>query len=218
MLHIEEPVAKAFPGLKVLDCIVENVKVLESDPSLQRAKEEVAAEVRSRFSLETLKDQQPMRAYRDFFWRVGVDPTKNRPASEALIRRILSGRPLPTINTLVDAYNIASIRSGVPMAAFDRDRLMGSMRMRFARPYERFLGIGMEAPVELKGIEIVIEDDEGLTAIYPYRDADRTKITLESKGAVLLFCGAPGIEEDRLEYAKRECIQQITRFCGGVPA
>jgi DNA/RNA-binding domain of Phe-tRNA-synthetase-like protein len=218
MLHIEEPVAKTFPGLKVLDCTMRDVKVSGSDPSLQRAKEEVAAEVRSKFSLETLKDQQPMRAYRDFFWRVGIDPTKNRPASEALIRRILSGRSLPTINTLVDAYNIASIRSGVPMAAFDRERLKGSLRMRFARPGERFLGIGMEAPVELKGMEIVIEDDEGLTAIYPYRDAERTKITLESKGAVLLFCGAPGVEEDRLEYSKGECIKQITRFCGGTLA
>jgi len=216
MLHIEEPVAKAFLGLKVLDCTMRDVKVSESDPSLQRAKEEVAAEVRSKFSLETLKDQQPMRAYRDFFWRVGVDPTKNRPASEALIRRILSGRSLPTINTLVDAYNIASIRSGVPMAAFDHGRLRGSLRMRFARLGERFLGIGMEAPVELKGMEIVIEDDDGLTAIYPYRDAERTKITLKSKGAVLLFCGAPGVEEDRLEYARKECVQQITRFCGGV--
>ena len=199
-----------------MDCTLRNVKVFESDPSLQRAKEEVAAEVKSKFNLDTLKDQQPMRAYRDFFWRIGTDPTKNRPASEALIRRILLGKPLPTINTLVDAYNIASIRSGVPIAAFDLDSLRGSMRMRFAKPNERFLGIGMNAPMELKGIEIVIGDDGGLTAIYPYRDAERTKITLESRGAVLLFCGAPGVEEDRLEYAKRECVQQITRFCGGV--
>jgi DNA/RNA-binding domain of Phe-tRNA-synthetase-like protein len=218
MLHIEESVARAFPGLKVLDCTIKGMKVTELDQSLQGLKDEVSTEVRSKFSLETLKDQQPMRAYRDFFWRVGTDPTKNRPASEALIRRILLGKQLPTINTLVDAYNLASIRSGVPMAAFDLDRLRGSMRMRFAKPSEKFLGIGMEAPMELKGIEIVIEDDEGLTAIYPYRDAERTKITLDSRGAVLLFCGAPGVEDDRLEYAKRECIQQITRFCGGIPA
>lgn len=218
MLQIEEPITKTYQGLKVLDCTIRDVKVLESDPSLQKAKEEIAAEVRSKFSLETLKDQQPMRAYRDFFWRVGTDPTKNRPASEALIRRILLGKPLPTINTLVDAYNIASIRSGVPIAAFDLDSLRGSMRMRFVRPNERFLGIGMNAPMELRGIEIVIGDDEGLTAIYPYRDAERTKITLKSKGAVLLFCGAPKVEEDRLDYAKRECIQQIIRFCGGVLA
>jgi DNA/RNA-binding domain of Phe-tRNA-synthetase-like protein len=218
MLHFEEPIAKAFPGLKVLDCTIKNVRVTESDQSLQRLKDEVSTEIRSKFSLETLKDQQPMRAYRDFFWRVGTDPTKNRPASEALIRRILLGKPLPTINTLVDAYNIASIRSGVPIAAFDLDRLRGSMRMRFAKPNERFLGIGMEVPTELKGSEIVIEDDEGLTAIYPYRDAERTKIALDTKGTVLLFCGVPGVEEDRLEYSKRECVQQIIRFCGGVPA
>jgi DNA/RNA-binding domain of Phe-tRNA-synthetase-like protein len=218
MLQIEESIVTKFQGLKVWDSIVKNVKVLDSEPSLQRVKDEIAAEVKSKYSLETLKDQQPMREYRDFFWRVGIDPTKNRPASEALIRRILLGKPLPTINTLVDAYNIASIRSGVPIAAFDLGSLRGSLRMRFARSHEKFLGIGMNAPMELSGGEIVIGDDEGLTAIYPYRDAERTKITLESKGAVLLFCGAPGVDEDRLEYAKKECIQQIIKYCGGVLA
>lgn len=191
--------------------------IIRSSTALQDEKERISLEVRSRLSLDTLKDQHPIRAYRDFFWDVGIDPTKNRPASEALIRRVLSGKPLPTINTLVDAYNLASTKSGVPIAAFDGEKVKGDLRMRFARKGESFLGIGMDEPTTLMGVEVVIEDRDGLTAIYPYRDAERTKIQEGSRDAVLLFCGVPGVEEDLLRKVEADCIGYITRFCGGVP-
>jgi len=215
MILIDEPVRSAFPGLKVIDMLIAGVKVAGNDPALERAKTEVVAEVRSKYTLEGLKDQELMRKYRDFFWKVDVDPTKTRPASEALIRRVLSGRPMPTINTLVDAYNIASIRSGVPIAAFDTDRLKGATRMRFARAGEKFLGIGMEKDTALRGVEVVLEDDEGLTAIYPYRDAERTKVTSLTTKVALLICGVPGINDASLDHAKRLCQETVIAFCGG---
>ncbi len=63
--------------------------------------------------LEGLKDEPIFRTYRDFFWTMGVDPTKVRPAAEALIRRILVGRSMPRINTVVDAYNLASMTTHI---------------------------------------------------------------------------------------------------------
>jgi len=95
------------------------------------------------------------RTYRDFFWEIDIDPTKTRPASEALVRRVLQGKTLPTINTLVDAYNLASLTSGIPLAAFDYQSLEGELEMRFARKGEEFLGIGMDGPKSLDGGEIV---------------------------------------------------------------
>ncbi|MDD1776072.1 MAG: hypothetical protein LUP94_01805 [Candidatus Methanomethylicus sp.] len=215
MIQIEEPVRKAFPSLRVIDFQIAGVTVKESDLALEKAKAETAVEVRSQYTLEGLKDQPLMRKYRDFFWSVGVDPTKTRPASEALIRRVLSGKTVPTISTFVDAYNIASIRSGVPVAAFDADRLQGTTKMRFARGGERFLGIGMGKEVELKGVEVVLEDNGGLNAIYPYRDADRTKVTASTKNVALLICGVPGVEDAALEHARKLCQETVIIFCGG---
>jgi DNA/RNA-binding domain of Phe-tRNA-synthetase-like protein len=215
MIPIDELVRKAFPDLKVIDTQINGVKVRNTDPSLEKAKAEVANEVRSKYTLEGLKDQLLMRKYRNFFWKVDVDPTKTRPASEALIRRVLSGRPVPTINTLVDAYNIASIRSGVPIAAFDTNQLKGTTRMRFARAGEKFLGIGMEKETELRGVEVILEDDRGLSAIYPYRDAERTKVTTSTNNATLLICGVPGVDDASLDYAKELCQETVIAFCSG---
>ena len=214
-LLIEPEVRNRFPDLKVLAGRVKGVRVGPSNPELEVFKAEVIERIRRRYTLESLKDNPTFRAYRDFFWRIKVDPTKNRPASEALIRRVLRGRPLPRINTLVDAYNLASMESEIAVAAFDMERLHGGLRMRFAREGEVFLGIGMKEPKTLRGGEVVISDGEKLVAIYPYRDAENSKITLKTRDVLLLACGVPGIPEEKLGRCIDLSIEFIVRFCGG---
>lgn len=204
-----------FPGLCTLVAHVDGVKVGQSDERLKEFSEQLFEETRRRCTLESLKDVPIFRAYRDFFWRVGIDPTKVRPAAEALIRRILAGKPIPSINNVVDAYNLASIKTYTALAAFDRDLLVGDLTMRFARPGEDFLGIGMQTPRKLAGEEVIVADAEKLIAIYPYRDAERTKVSSATKNVVLLICGVPGIEWDVLANAGEVAVDYLTRFCGG---
>lgn len=215
VLKISADLGKRFPGLRVLVVHINGVRVEREKVKLQQFKETVIEEIKQKYDLVTVKDVPIFRAYRDFFWRIGTDPTKNRPAAEALIRRVLVGKPLPTINTLVDAYNLASIRSCIAMGAFDIGKLVGDLVLRFAQEEEKFLGIGMDEPIELKGNELVVSDAEKLIAIYPYRDADETKVTLATKNVLLLICGAPGIEEKILEDAAQTAIEHVTKFCGG---
>lgn len=215
VLKISADLAERFPGLRVLVVHVNGVGVEREKVELQEFKDRAIEEIKQKYDLATVKDVPIFRAYRDFFWRIGIDPTKNRPAAEALIRRILAGKPLPTINTLVDAYNLASIKSCIALGAFDIEKLSGDLVLRFAQKEEKFLGIGMSEPIELKGNELVVSDAEKLIAIYPYRDADETKVTLATKDVLLLICGAPGIEGKILEGAAQTAIECVTRFCGG---
>ena len=214
-VRIAPKLRDAFPGLKVVSGRVDNVEVRPVDPELERLKEEISSRVRQSYSLSSLKDGETFRAYRDFFWRIGVDPTKTRPAAEALIRRILHGRPIPRINTLVDAYNVASVKTEVAIAAFDAAKLSGPLTLRFAVEGERFMGIGMPKPVTLKGGEVVISDGAKLVAVYPYRDSDDSKITERTRSALIIACGVPGISEERLRLAVEESLNLITKFCGG---
>jgi len=108
MIRIDPLLKQEFEGLEVQAWRVDGVKVLERDERLEQLKRRVEAEIRGRLTLEQVKDHPVFRAYRDFYWRLGIDPTKDRPAGEALVRRILSGRPLPTINSAVDCYTLAS--------------------------------------------------------------------------------------------------------------
>ena len=214
-LKIDGQLKTRFPDLTILTCNVKGVEVEKQNVELEKFKEEIIKQVREKYDLASVKNLPTFRAYRDFFWRVGIDPTKNRPAAEALIRRILGGRTIPRINTLVDAYNLASVKTEIALAAFDANKLKGNLLMRFAEKGEKFLGIGMKKPMLLQGGEIVVSDSEKLVAIYPYRDADSTKITEKTKNVMLLVCGVPGIGEETLQNATQVALEYITRFCGG---
>ena len=204
-----------FPGLAAQVIRFKDITVKREESELENYKLDVAKATQEKWELEKLRDDPEFRAYRDFFWRLGIDPTKNRPAAEALIRRVLSDRPLPKINTWVDAYNLVSITTAIPIASFDSDLLVGSLLMREARAGEEFLGIGMDKPVTLSGGEAVIQDDKRLVAIYPYRDADYSKVTMKTKNVLMLLCGAPGITNEKLQASALEAASVLPRYCGG---
>jgi DNA/RNA-binding domain of Phe-tRNA-synthetase-like protein len=221
VVAVEEKLALEFPGLRVIELPLEGLAVRASDSALDAWKSKVCAEVRAEGRpLESLKDDPQAKAYRDFYWRVGVDPTKTRPAAEALRRRVLGGREIPSINSLVDAYNLVSLRSGVAVAAFDRERIHPeTLLLRRARSGEMFLGIGMSSPATLGGAEVVMEDltTHELEAIYPYRDAVRSKVSVGTTRAFLLMCGVPGITDEALERTRAECERDVLRFCKIAP-
>ena len=214
-LKIDSKLKTRFPDLTVLTLHIKGVHVQKRSIELENFKVEVMRQVRNDYNLDSVKDQPTFRAYRGFFWSIKIDPTKIRPAAEALIRRILAGKTLPSINTLVDAYNLASIKSGIALATFDADKLEGDLLMRFATEGEQFIGIGMEKPLILKGGEIVVSDETKLIAVYPYRDADDTKVTEETENVTVVVCGVPGIPKQDLENASHVAQDYITRFCGG---
>jgi len=214
-LIIDEEVKDRFPDLNVLLTEIDSVKVSEYSQELEEFKLEICDKLRKRYRLESLKDDPLVKTYRSFFWRIGIDPTKIRPAAEALLRRILSGRGIPRINTLVDSYNLASAESGIALAAFDLEKIDGDMVMRFAREGEEFHGIGMKKPKTLRGGEIVVADSSRLVAIYPYRDAEYSKVTLRTEKVCLMVCGVPGIRVEVLKNAGRLAVDYILRFCGG---
>jgi DNA/RNA-binding domain of Phe-tRNA-synthetase-like protein len=214
-LKIDSKLKTRFPDLNVLTHHIKGVHVQKRDNELENFKVEVMKQVREDYNLDSVKDHPTFRAYRDFFWSIKIDPTKIRPAAEALIRRIIAGKTLPRINTLVDAYNLASIKSRIALATFDADKLEGDLLMRFAEEGEQFIGIGMEKPLILKGGEIVVSDEEKLVAIYPYRDADNTKVTEKTENVTIVVCGVPGIPKRDLENASQVAVEYINRFCGG---
>jgi len=215
VLRPEPELAAEFPGLDALLFDVTGLRVGPTDDAGMAFIEERVTDYRRMYAVETLKDEPRLRAYRDFFWRVGVDPTKVRPAAEALLRRVIQGKPFPRINALVDAYNLASTETRISLAAFDKVKLRGDLRMRRSRPGETFLGIGMESPVTLSGVEIVVEDADRLVAIYPYRDADASRVSSETRDVRFLVCGVPGISDQTLREAAGVAAKLVTRFCGG---
>ncbi len=213
---IDPEVRARFPGLEVAWVLVEGLAIEgPSTPLALAGLEEARERAKSTRTLEGLKDDPLFRAYRDFYWALGIDPTKTRPSGEALNRRALGDKPLPTINAFVDSYNSASLTTGVPIGAYNADALTGDLTLRAAREGEPFQALNEDTPRPLKGGEIILADARQIVNFYPYRDAWATRVSEATHRAVLVACGAPGIEAQVVDDAVNLAAQRVTRICGG---
>ena len=177
----------------------------------------VIQEVKSRFALDRLKDEPVIRHYRDFYWHeLGIDPTKQRPAQEALLRRILRGEDLPRINPMTDIGNAASIKYLVPIGLYDIDSFNSKdLVMRYARDGEPFNPIGSQQRT-LGSNQIVLSTVDGLILhVYPYRDSELTKIRNETKNVLIVTAGVPGVNEEVLIDSAQFIIDLATKYLGG---
>jgi DNA/RNA-binding domain of Phe-tRNA-synthetase-like protein len=184
-VHWSPEVVRKFPELHVCIGEIHNVRNEKTNDQIRRLGRAVYEEVRAKYDVETLKDDRTVRAYRDFYWKLDVDPTKTRPSSEALLRRVLHGDELPQISTVVDAYNLASMKTIVPISGFDADLVDPPFHVRFAGDGEVFSGIGVTKPMPLKNNALVLVDERHILCIYPHRDSDRWKITLQTRSVLI---------------------------------
>lgn len=162
--------------------------------------QEIEQIIRQKYTIENIKDDPIIAAYRSFYWKyLNIDPTKTRPACEALIRRILADKPIPKISPFVDAYNWGSIESGISLGAYDLDSFTGPITIRIARPNEKFIPIGSETK-NLPVTAIVVADaNEIILCQYPYRDGQKTMVTPNSKNVIVLAYGANGITQNQVQ-------------------
>ena len=179
----------------------------EGRPDVAADINELVVRLKSSYDVQTLKNHPLVRSYRDIMWRLGIDPTKVRPSSEALIRRVLRGHPFPSINSVVDSCNMASAESLVPISIFDHDLVREPLTLRRAKEGEIFIDFGGRER-RLSGKEVVLSDANGnILHLYPYRDSAVAAIRTGRTNCVdIIAYGAPGVPKTTvLEAVHKVC-------------
>ena len=105
--------------------------------------EKCCQQLRADFTTESIKHRSGIAATRQAYKAAGKDPSRYRPACEQLARRILQGKELYAVNTLVDLGNLVSLRSGYATAALDADKIEGEkLTLSLGTAGEPYEGIG----------------------------------------------------------------------------
>jgi DNA/RNA-binding domain of Phe-tRNA-synthetase-like protein len=150
---------------------------------------------REDFELEVARASQAARTLeagagapaRALYKRFGIDPTRVRPSSEALLRRLKKGEPMPRVNSLVDVANALSVQLQVPVGLYDLDKVKGESEglvIRLGAEGEGYTGIGKEK-VNVAG-RICVADAEGPCG-NPSSDSARTMITTATERAAWIY-------------------------------
>lgn len=165
---------------------------------------------RKELTTESLKELSGIAATRRVYKACGKDPSRYRPASEQLIRRMLQGKELYQIDTLVDLVNLASIAYGYSIGGFDADKMVGdTLTLGIGREGEPYEGIG-RGMLNIAGLPVYRDEQGGVGT--PTSDNERTKMTLATTHLLVLINGYDGDESRVCQNA--EFIQQLIRkYC-----
>ena len=210
-ISISEEIATACPDLHVLAL---SCDVCNSEPD-ERLWQEIADEekaVRKTVKLEQINKWLPIQATRQAYKRLGKDPNRYRPSSEALRRRILRGLPLYKVDTLVDLINLVSIRSGYSIGGFDADKIAGgSLVLGVGREGEIYHGIG-RGELNIAGLPVYRDAVGGVGT--PTSDEERTKIGLDTTHLLMIINGYSGLEG--LEAAGKYAVGLLSKYVSAI--
>lgn len=201
-----EQVCPEFVGACV-DAMVVNTPY--SEPLWQEI-DTLCHKYRGELTKESLKEIDSIAATRRVYKACGKDPSRYRPASEALIRRVLQGKELYQLNTLVDLVNLASIAFGYSIGGFDAEKFEGdTLTLGIGRAGEPYEGIG-RGMLNIQGLPVYRDAKGGVGT--PTSDNERTKISDSTSHLVVLINGYDGNEQRVRENA--EYIQYLLRkYC-----
>ena len=201
-------VCPAFVGAAV-EAQVQNTPYSEA---LWQEIDTLCADCRERLTTETLKLLPGIEATRRVYRACGKDPSRYRPASEALIRRVLQGKALYQIDTLVDLVNLASMRFGYSIGGFDADMIEGdTLTLGIGRAGEPYEGIG-RGQLNIEGLPVYRDQKGGVGT--PTSDNERTKMTLQTRHLLVLINGYDGSSE-RVEANAAYVRTLAERFASG---
>jgi DNA/RNA-binding domain of Phe-tRNA-synthetase-like protein len=154
---------------------------------------------------------EEIAAVRTMYKRVGLDPTKTRPSSEALLRRVRRGDPLPRINSMVDVCNWCSLEFQVPYGLYDAARIDGDVGLRIGRANESYPGIRKD-DVNVDG-RITLADTMGPFG-NPTSDSARTMVTTSTTRALLVVFAPREVDTRRLTTVLDATSSRMTEFTG----
>jgi DNA/RNA-binding domain of Phe-tRNA-synthetase-like protein len=188
------------PGVLVFD----HVRVLDRDERLDAPLAEAADLARSATELADVT-----MAVRTMYRRVGIDPTKTRPSSEALLRRVRKGEALPRINSLVDIINWCSLESQLPFGLYDRAHIRGDVTLRLGRDGEAYAGIRKDV-VHVAG-RLTLADDDGAFG-NPTSDSARTMVTTATTSTLVVIFAPAGVADAVRDRALARTSDRVRQY------
>jgi DNA/RNA-binding domain of Phe-tRNA-synthetase-like protein len=206
---------RSSPGLEkhlqLATAQFEDVDLSRDRSQLERELDGVCDSLRKRYRGAAWLEIPGVAETRALYKAIGLDPTKVRPSSEALLRRVLKGQALYRVNLLVDAVNLCSLDFQLSYGLYDLGQLTPPLDARIGRPGESYPGI-RKGPVHLEG-RICLADATGPFG-NPSSDSARAAITEDTRTALVVVFAPAGLAKESLAERLDQTVERVARLTG----
>jgi DNA/RNA-binding domain of Phe-tRNA-synthetase-like protein len=202
-------------GVKLGVVEADGLRVVPVDLGLAKLMDDVSERKRGEFTLDSLAEAPAIRAVRAMFREWGMDPSKYRPSSEALLRRVVQGKGLFPVSNAVDICNLGSIETGWPYGCYDRSRIRPPIVLRYGAPREMYEGIGKKM-WHLDGRPVLADLDGPFGS--PISDSTRSMITESAREILVVIYVPDGAPDSGIDEAMERLRERFAQFAGASTA
>jgi DNA/RNA-binding domain of Phe-tRNA-synthetase-like protein len=184
---------------------------VREEPAVWEEIETVAAGYREQYAGRQPSQIEPLTEARNLYKSFGMDPSRHRPSSEALLRRVLNDKGLYRLNNAVDTCNLASLDFLLPIGMYDRQRIDGDIVLRVGRSAEQYDGI-RKGPVHLEGRLGLFDARGGFGS--PTSDSARTCVDEDTRDILAVIMATAAYDRRQLERHTARLAALFARYCG----
>ena len=212
---IEPKIFEKFEGLNIGVVVANDINNIEMSNEVLNAIKEQEKEIRTKYNTETLSQNPKIDVWRKVYSAFGAKPKEHKSSVENLYRLVLNGNNIRHINKVVDIYNFISLKHMLPVGGEDIDKMKGNIILTFAEANEApVLLLGDKEPRPPHLGEVIYKDDiSTICRRWNWREADRTKLTEETKNCILVIEGLPPVIREEIENATKELRELVQKFC-----
>jgi DNA/RNA-binding domain of Phe-tRNA-synthetase-like protein len=210
-IHIHAAVRNLAPGITLGIAKIDGVSVAAEHPQLAEHYRQLLAQLQQQITLDTLSSMPSVRAVREMYKLLKVDPSRYRPASEAMLRRVLQGKGLPAINTAVDVNNMGSLYWGIPSGIYNASQIKFPVELRLGLAGEEYGGI-TGSLISAHG-KLVLADQEKIIGS-PTTDSYSTRVE-PGVTTLMLVQYIPAAWSGNADEALAWSVERLLRYNGG---
>lgn len=202
-------------SIKVTNELPEKTKLVVTKVTLTNSKYDrnlwdyyltpLITEIRKTQTLDSLRENERIKKTKLVYKSIGLDPSRYRPSSDSLLRRVIKGNKLYQINSLVDLNNYLSMKFQLPVGSYDLKYIDDSVTYRIGLAGESYQGIG-KGVINIKNFPI-LSDGQGPFGS-PISDSQRAMISeATTEALIVVYSFNQSISE--LQQIREEMIQII---------
>lgn len=204
-------------GLRAGAIVFRNLHITAASSELRTEIVQAAQAIRTRFAnAAAILSAPEVAPFQELLRRVGVNPRREQPSVERLLLYALKRGDLPAVNSLVDAYNLVSVRSCCSLGAHDLDRIALPVTLRLLTGQESFTPLGGEAAVPVAAGEYGYVDAQNrVLCRLDILQAEFSKVTPQTTQVLLIIEGTATHATEQLRQTCADVIDRVIHHCSG---
>ena len=208
-IEVSAEIRQKIPGFRLGIVTAEKARVSKDCSEFDQYFKQLEHYLKTHYQNVPLSSNPVIGHVRRMYRKIGWEPTRYRPSSEALARRILQGKGLYRILNLVDLGNLVSARFHLPLGLYDFDKIEGSITVDVGKPEESYEGISKKE-IHAKG-KMILRDQKGIFG-NPTADSKRTALTAETRNILAVFFTPPEIEKHYLDATLSQLMEYFSPY------